>query len=105
MKKEIRFLYKNWNLRNNMILIQAIVYRLSDLKIISDSYKNYYFRYINQMGWKVHEPYEYHGKEESNRFDQLIFRALSEEIVSMSKAAALNNMKLAEFRSKTLTVG
>jgi Zn-dependent peptidase ImmA (M78 family) len=87
------------------ISIQAIIYRLSDLGIISDSYKNYYYRYINQMGWKIDEPYEYQGKEESNRFDQLIFRALSEDIISMSKAAALNNMKLAEFRSKTLMVG
>ena len=57
------------------------------------------------MGWKVDEPYKYEGKEESNRFDQLIFRALSEDIISMSKAASLNNMKLAEFRSKTLMVG
>lgn len=87
------------------ISIQAIIYRLSDLGIISNSYKSYYYRYINQMGWKVDEPYEYEGKEESNRFDQLIFRALSEDIISMSKAAALNNMKLAEFRSKTLVVG
>lgn len=87
------------------ISIQAIIYRLSDLNIISNSYKSYYYRYINQMGWKVDEPYEYEGKEESNRFDQLIFRALSEDIISMSKAASLNNMKLAEFRSKTLMVG
>ncbi len=87
------------------ISIQAIIYRLSDLNIISNSYKSYYYRYINQMGWKVDEPYEYEGKEESNRFDQLIFRALSEDIISMSKAASLNNMKLAEFRSKTLKVG
>ena len=87
------------------ISIQAIIYRLSDLEIISNSYKNYFYKYINQMGWKVDEPYEYQGKEESSRFDQLIFRALSEDIISMSKAAALNNMKLAEFRSKTLVVG
>lgn len=87
------------------ISIQAIIYRLSDLEIISSSYKSYFYKYINQMGWKVDEPYEYEGKEESNRFDQLIFRALSEDIISMSKAASLNNMKLAEFRSKTLMVG
>jgi len=87
------------------ISIQAIIYRLSDLEIISNNYKSYYYRYINQMGWKVDEPYKYEGKEESNRFDQLIFRALSEDIISMSKAASLKNMKLAEFRSKTLLVG
>jgi len=87
------------------ISIQAIIYRLNDLGIISDSYKRYYYRYINQMGWKVDEPYEYQGKEESSRFNQLIFRALSEDIISISKAASLSNMKLADFRSKTLLVG
>ena len=98
--QEIGFLKQQYG-----ISIQAIIYRLSDLGIISNSYKSYYYRYINQMGWKVDEPYKYEGKEESNRFDQLIFRALSEDIISMSKAASLNNMKLAEFRSKTLIVG
>lgn len=56
------------------------------------------------MGWKVEEPYEYIGLETSCRFDQLLFRALSEEIISMSKAASLKNMKLSEFRSKILVV-
>ena len=56
------------------------------------------------MGWKVEEPYEYEGKEKSNRFDQLLFRALSEELISFSKAASLDNMRLAEFRAKTMTV-
>jgi len=86
------------------ISIQAMVFRLNDLGIITDSYKRYYYRYINQMGWRVDEPYEYKGKEKSSRFNQLIFRALSEDIISMSKAASLNNMKLAEFRSSTLII-
>jgi hypothetical protein len=56
------------------------------------------------MGWKVEEPYEYLGKETSGRFDQLLFRALSEDFISVSKAAALKNMKLAEFRTKSMMV-
>jgi Zn-dependent peptidase ImmA (M78 family)/DNA-binding XRE family transcriptional regulator len=87
------------------ISIQAMVYRLGELNIISESYKKYYFQYINQMGWKVEEPYVYEGKETSSRFEQLIYRALAEDIISMSKAASLKNMKLAEFRSKSLIVG
>jgi Zn-dependent peptidase ImmA (M78 family)/DNA-binding XRE family transcriptional regulator len=86
------------------ISIQAIVYRIKDLGIISEYYMKYYFQYIVQMGWKVEEPYEYIGQETSNRFDQLLYRALFEDIISMSKAASLKNMKLAEFRSKTLAV-
>jgi Zn-dependent peptidase ImmA (M78 family)/transcriptional regulator with XRE-family HTH domain len=87
------------------ISLQAIIYRLKDLGIISVYYMSYYYKYIIQMGWKVEEPYEYEGKEKSNRFDQLLFRALSEELISFSKAASLDNMKLAEFRAKTMTVG
>jgi Zn-dependent peptidase ImmA (M78 family) len=87
------------------ISIQAMIYRLHDLHVISDHYKKYYYQYINQMGWKVEEPYEYKGKVKSSRFDQLIFRALSEDIISMSKAASLKNMKLSEFRTKFLSVG
>jgi Zn-dependent peptidase ImmA (M78 family)/DNA-binding XRE family transcriptional regulator len=86
------------------ISLQAIIYRLKDLSIISAYYMSYYYKYIIQMGWKVVEPYEYEGKEKSNRFDQLLFRALSEELISLSKAAALDNMKLAEFRAKTMSV-
>ena len=87
------------------ISIQAIIYRAKDLNIISDYYTATLFKLINQMGWKLVEPYEYQGKEISNRFDQLIYRALSEEIISMSKAASLKNQKLAEFRSQSLLIG
>jgi len=86
------------------ISLQALIYRLCDLDIISAYYKSYYYQYIVQMGWKVEEPYKYEGKEISSRFDQLLFRALSEELISLSKAASLNNMKLSEFRTKTMAV-
>jgi len=87
------------------ISLQALVYRIFDLGIISSYLKNYFYQYIIQMGWKTEEPYVLERNEISNRFDQLIFRALSEEIISVSKAASLKNMKLAEFRTKTMAVG
>jgi Zn-dependent peptidase ImmA (M78 family) len=87
------------------ISIQALIYRLRDLDVIAESYKNYYFQYISQMGWKQEEPFEFTRKEISKRFDQLIFRALSEDIITMSKAATLMNMKLADFRTNMLVVG
>ena len=52
------------------------------------------------MNWKVDEPYDYENVEESNRFEQLLFRALIEEQITMSKAASLNNQSLAEFKRK-----
>jgi predicted HTH domain antitoxin len=55
---------------------------------------------MKQMNWKVEEPVEYLGAEESHRFQQLLFRALIEEKISISKAASLNNQTLAEFRKE-----
>jgi Zn-dependent peptidase ImmA (M78 family)/DNA-binding XRE family transcriptional regulator len=86
------------------ISIQAIVMRAKDLEIITESYCKQFFFYMNQMGYKTNEPVEYNRKEESTRFDQLLFRALAEELISMSKAAALKNQSLAEFREKSLVI-
>jgi Zn-dependent peptidase ImmA (M78 family) len=86
------------------ISIQAIVMRAKDLGIITDSYCKQFFFFMNHMGWKVNEPIEYEGVEQSNRFEQLLFHALAEELISVSKAASLNNQTLAEFREKSLIV-
>jgi Zn-dependent peptidase ImmA (M78 family)/DNA-binding XRE family transcriptional regulator len=86
------------------ISIQALLYRLKNLEIITDNYYQQFMFFVRQMNWNKVEPGEYKGEEKSRRFLQLLFRALSEEIISMSKAAALNNQKLAEFRSKQLVI-
>jgi len=87
------------------ISIQAIAMRAKDLGIISDNYCRQFFFFINQMGWKVDEPIEYNGNEKSNRFDQLLFRALAEEQISISKAASLKNQKVADFRNQSMMIG
>lgn len=99
MIQELSMLKKQYG-----ISIQAIVMRAKDLGIITNSYCSQFFFYLNQMGWKVNEPVEYTGEETSNRFTQLLFRALGEELISTSKAASLNNQTLAEFREKSLLV-
>lgn len=99
MIQELSILKKQYG-----ISIQAIVMRARDLGIITNSYCSQFFFYLNQMGWKVNEPAEYIGEESSNRFTQLLFRALGEDLISMSKAASLNNQSLAEFREKSLLV-
>ena len=80
--------------------------RSKDLGIISESYCRQFFFFLNQMGWKVSEPeeYQYTGSEETNRFKQLLFRALAEEVISVSKAASLTNLSLAEFKEAYLKV-
>jgi Zn-dependent peptidase ImmA (M78 family)/DNA-binding XRE family transcriptional regulator len=84
---------------NYGISIQAIMHRAKNLGIISD------FVYLNFRKWIGKNRSEeglgkYEGKEQSGRFKQLIFRAASEEVISMSKAANLANLKLAEFRQQ-----
>lgn len=86
------------------ISLQAIVMRAKVCGIINENYTKQFFFMIKQMNWKIDEPIQYKGVEESNRFDQLIYRALAEEQISMSKAASLKNQKLAEFRNETLLV-
>lgn len=86
------------------ISMQAIVMRAKDLGIITQSYCRQFFAMIKMMNWKVEEPVEYTGCEKTNRFDQLLFQALSKEIISVSKAASLKNQKLAEFKAKSLGV-
>lgn len=86
------------------ISMQAIAYRMKDLGIITESYFKQFMFFIDQAGYKIEEPFAYEGQEESRRFIQLLFRALGEELISMSKAASLNNQKLSEFREKNLIV-
>src|SRR5690606_13819964 len=82
------------------ISMQAIVMRAKDCNIINDHYTKQFFFFIKQMNWKVDEPVEYKGAEESNRFEQLLFRALIEDQISMSKAASVSNQSLAEFKKE-----
>lgn len=83
------------------ISMQAIVMRAADCGIINEHYKKSFFFMMKQMGWRETEPVDYTGEEQSHRFNQLVFRALAEEQITMSKAAALKNMKLAEFTQST----
>lgn len=80
--------------------IQSIVFRAKHLGIITGSYFKNFMVYFSMQGYKKDEPGQYKGVEQSNRFKQLIYRAVAEEIISTSKAAALDNKKLAEFRDE-----
>jgi len=86
------------------ISIQAIMYRCRDLEIISENLLNQLNYVIIHNDWRVVEPVEYIGKEESSRFTQLLFRALAEDQISMSKAAVLNNQSLVDFRKHFTTL-
>ncbi len=86
------------------ISMQAIIMRAKVLNIISDATCRQLFMTFRQMNWRIDEPINYVGNESANRFDQLLYRALAEEIISVSKAAALKNMKVAEFHQQSSTM-
>jgi Zn-dependent peptidase ImmA (M78 family) len=86
------------------ISIQAIVMRALECEIIDSGFAGKFFGYLNLMNWRTEEPISYDGIEKSKRFDQLLYRALSEEQISTSKAAALKNMKLADFRLEFMAI-
>jgi Zn-dependent peptidase ImmA (M78 family)/DNA-binding XRE family transcriptional regulator len=81
---------------------KAIIYRAKNLGIITESYCRQFMFMMTNMGYRINEPVKYEGYEKSNRFSQLLSRALAEDIISTSKAASLNNQKLADFRDAIL---
>jgi len=79
------------------ISIQAIMARAKGLGIINDSRYLNFCKYISRNRAEIGLG-TYPGREHAIRFKLLLYRAAAEEIISMSKAANLSNLKLAEFR-------
>ncbi len=78
------------------ISLQAIVYRARELNIISEQSAKRFWHFIKstperqkEIGLGV-----YKGKEKSERFKQLLYRAYAEQIISQSKVAELLNTSL-----------
>ncbi len=86
------------------VSMQAIVMRANICGIVGDKYKKEFFELFENNNWKTDEPITYNNNEESGRFEQLIYRALAEELISISKAAALMNLSIIEFKRTYLTM-
>jgi Zn-dependent peptidase ImmA (M78 family) len=84
------------------ISIQAIMARAKDLQIIGgETYVRFRKRVNTDPNLKLEQGLgAYRGTESPQRFNQLLCRAASERIVSMSKAASLAGMKFAQFRAE-----
>lgn len=86
------------------VSVQAIMARANSLKVISaTAYRNFH-TWLNKTGRRNEEFADYHCQEQPQRFMRLIYKAVSENVISMSKAAALANMKLADFREAVVAV-
>lgn len=69
--------------------MQAWIYRAKDLSIISDSVAARLFQYFRENGWNKKEPGEDYQFEKPLRMEKLIYRALSEDLISYSRAREL----------------
>ena len=73
--------------------MQALLYRLKDLDIISQAYYTSCFRDVISRGWRKDEPATL-KPEKSDLFNQQILRAFSEGLIDKSYAEELVNQKI-----------
>jgi Zn-dependent peptidase ImmA (M78 family)/transcriptional regulator with XRE-family HTH domain len=97
---ELTALKAEWGLS-----MHALMFRFTDLGIISPERRKQ-FDYLYRVNYKWHktdhegkpsEPGEWQGSEEATRFQQLVFRAASEELITRSKGASLLGMPSRRF--------
>lgn len=84
------------------ISVQAIMYRAHEMGIINEAAARRFWQFVRsnpdhqlEKGWG-----EYQGQERSGRFEQLLFHAVAEEVLSIGKAAALANVSVSDLREK-----
>ena len=70
------------------ISVQAVLFRLRDLGIITNAYYKRWCINITRAGWKKREPIEI-PPEKPERFRQQVHRALSEELITKTEAEQL----------------
>jgi Zn-dependent peptidase ImmA (M78 family)/DNA-binding XRE family transcriptional regulator len=82
------------------ISMQAILVRANAAGILTDSGYHAVLREFGARGWRKGEPGSVPGTEKPLRFERLLFRAIAEDAISMSKAAALSLVPLDELRRR-----
>lgn len=86
------------------ISIRAILMRLRRFNRISEYDLKTFFATLNRNYGAKSEPGTCLNIEKPFRFEQLLYRALGEELISVSKAAELRGMTLSEFRVALLNI-
>jgi len=78
----------------------AILYRAKDLGIISETAYTKMAKFFSYQGWNKQEPGKPYASEQTILFEQLVYRALSLELINESKAAELMQLPLATFHQQ-----
>lgn len=74
--------------------------RANDLGIMSAARYLEMVKYFRARGWHKKEPGEQYPAERPQLFEQLVYRALGQNLISESKAAELLRLPLSEFQNK-----
>ena len=90
--RELQLLKRKYGLS-----MQAWIYRLKDLHILSEPNAVQMFKLFRQRGWYKEEPGEAIPSEEPQRFIRLVMHALCEGSVSPARAAELLNVPVSQF--------
>ncbi|TKF15882.1 ImmA/IrrE family metallo-endopeptidase [Enterovibrio norvegicus] len=87
--KELYFLKHEYGMS-----MAACLYRSADLGVISEEKKRQLYIAFSKNGWRKKEPGSPYPQEQTQLFEQLVYRALAEGILSESKAAELLQMSV-----------
>jgi Zn-dependent peptidase ImmA (M78 family) len=84
------------------ISISAIIYKLGEIKIISNEKVTGFYKRLNSDHSlkQAVEMSRFEGDESSNRYENLVSRAVSEEFISLSKASSLLQLSIDELKDK-----
>lgn len=80
--------------------MQGWMHRAKDLSILPDTHYIEMRKFFNARGWHKKEPGEQYPAERPQLFEQLVYRALGQDLISESKAAELLRLSLSEFQNK-----
>jgi len=73
------------------------LHRARDLKVLSEAGYKKMYQFFGAHGWVKNEPCDEYPREEPKLFQQLVFRALGEDLISESKGAELLRKPLKQF--------
>lgn len=87
--QELMYLKQDWGLS-----MGAWTFRARELGILSKEHFQNIWRHFRAHGWKEKEPDPQYPNEKTSLFQQLVYRALGEDIIGESKAAELLGMSV-----------
>jgi len=80
--------------------MQGWIFRARDLGIITRATHRRLIQFLGEHGWRKSEPCANVAAETPLLYEQLVFHALGEDLISEAKAAELLGMPLAEFHAR-----